>query len=220
MPLASAQRRPKSNLYTVPFLLLSLFLALTLLLDTSELGTSPRSFSYAVRSALCHRSVVFCLPHVSSRPRLKRYDDHATFTEPIISTHFYRDRPRCRELYRAPRREPIPSRVSPSSTRDVWCMLRSPSKSSNLSHSSADLAGSSKSVSPPSARTVRTTHIVYRRATHKPIYLRVRRHHRDRIPSRRSPRHPLCPSLCAYTFHPSTLPFLRLMYQPSLLPTD
>ena len=101
MPLASAQRRPKSNSYTVWFLL-SLFLALTLLVHTSELGTSPRFSLYAVRSALCHRPVVFCLPHVSSRPRLKRYDDWATCTEPIILTHFYRDRPRCRKLYRAP----------------------------------------------------------------------------------------------------------------------
>jgi hypothetical protein len=131
MPLASAQRRPKNNSYTVPFLL-SLFLALTLLLDTSELGTSPRFFSYAVRSALCHRPVVFCLPHVSSRPRLKRCDDHATFTEPIISTHFYRVRPRCRKLYRAPRREQYHQgspQVRPETSGACFAVHRNPQTS-------------------------------------------------------------------------------------------
>jgi hypothetical protein len=131
MLLASAQRRPKSSSYTVRFLL-SLFLALTLLLDTSELGTPPRSSSHAVGSALCLRSVVFCLPHVSSRPRLKRYDDQPTFTEPIISTHFYRDRPRCRKLYRAPQREQYlqgSPQVRPETSGACFAVHRNPQTS-------------------------------------------------------------------------------------------
>ena len=57
----------------------------------------------ALNSAL--RPIVCCFPHISSRPRLQRYDGPAIFTETLTSISFYRDRPRRHKLCRAHRRD-------------------------------------------------------------------------------------------------------------------
>ena len=115
------------------FCSLFLRLALTILLDTSELGTTPCSSSYALRSALSLRPIVFCLPYVSSRSRLKRYEDRVRFIESIISTHFHRDRPRCRELYRALQREQYHQgspQIRPETCGACFAVYRNPQTSS------------------------------------------------------------------------------------------
>lgn len=96
--------------------------------------------------------------------------------------------------------EAIPSRDFPHLIRDVLSMLRRRSKFSSHYHPSVDPAGSSKSVSRPSARIVRTTPPFPSRVVHRPIHIfhRVWGHRRDRVPTRGPPRHALCPSLCAF----------------------
>ena len=166
---------------------------------------SPMSSTLSPSLFLPARPFVRCLPHVSSRLLPQRYYSHV-FTCSSLSRL---SQVPTKTLLTSPTAsvEVTPSRASPHLTRDVWSMLRRRSKSSSHYPLSADPAGSSKSVSRPSARTVRVTQRTPSRAMYTNLIRishRVWRHHRERVPTRGPPRHALCSSLCAFILLPFT----------------